>query len=77
MTDNNDELGRIFESYANIWAALSFDTDAASALTEDVHSPAEIRVNAVLSSVDKFYEVYGITETDGMYVPPEKRGRLW
>lgn len=77
MTDNEDELKRIFESYANIWATLSFDTDAASTLTEDVHSPVEIRVNAVLSSVDKFYNVYGITETDGMYVPPEKRVRLW
>lgn len=77
MTDNKDGLKRIFESYANIWATLSFDTEAASALTEDVHSPAEIRVNAVLSSVDKFYKVYGITENDGMYVPPEKRVRLW
>lgn len=77
MTDNKDELKRIFESYANIWATISFDTEAASALTEDVHSPAEVRVNAVLSSVDRFYKVYGITENDGMYVPPEKRVRLW
>lgn len=77
MTDKNDELKRIFESYANIWVTLSFDTEAASALTEDVHSPAEVRVNAVLSSVDKFYKVYGITENDDMYVPPEKRVRLW
>ena len=77
MTGNKDELKRIFESYANIWATLSFDTDAAQHITEDVHSPAEIRVNAVLSSVDKFYEAYGITETDGMYLPPEKRVRVW
>lgn len=77
MTDNSAELKRIFESYTNCWATLSFDTDAASALTEDSHSPAEIRVNAVLSSVDKFYKVYGITENDGMYMPPEKRVRLW
>ena len=77
MTDNKDELKRIFGSYANIWATLSFDTDTAERIAEDVHSPAEIRVNAVLSSVDKFYEAYGITETDGMYVPPEKRVRVW
>ena len=33
-------------------------TDAAKQIVSDVHSPAEIRVNAVLSSVDKFYDVY-------------------
>lgn len=77
MTDTSDDLKRIFKSYANIWATLSFDTDTAEHIAEDVHSPAEIRVNAVLSCIDKFYEVYGITETDGMYVPPEKRVRVW
>ncbi len=77
MTDNKDELKRIFGSYANIWATLSFDTDTAEHIADDVHSPAEIRANGVLSSVDKFYEAYGITETDGMYVPPEKRVRVW
>ena len=77
MTDDKDELKRIFESYANIWATLSFDTDTAEQIAEDVHSPAEIRVNAVLSSVGKFYEAYGITEKDGMYLPPEKRVRVW
>ena len=77
MTDDTDELKRLFENYANIWTTLSFDTDAAEHIAEDVHSPAEIRVNAVLSCIDKFYEAYGITETDGMYLPPEKRVRVW
>ena len=77
MTDNWKELKLIFESYANIWATLSFDTDASKQVVDDIHSPAEIRVNAVLSCVDKFYETYGIAETDGMYIPPDKRVRLW
>ena len=77
MIDNKEELRRIFESYANIWATLSFDTDAAESIAGDVHSPAEIRVNAVLSSVDKFYEAYRIAESDGMYLPPDKRVRVW
>lgn len=77
MTDNQDELRLIFESYAKIWATLSVDTDAAGQLASDVHSPAEIRVNAVLSSIDKFYDVYSIAESDGMYVPADKRVRVW
>lgn len=77
MTDNRDELQRIFENYAVIWATLSYDTDAVTGLTVDVHSPAEIRVNAVLSVTDKFYYAYEITEADKMYIAPDKRMRIW
>lgn len=77
MTDDRDELQRIFENYAVIWATLSYDIYAVSGLTEDVHSPAEIRVNAVLSATDKFYYAYDIAETDKMYVAPDKRVRIW
>lgn len=77
MTDDKEELQRIFESYAEIWATLSYDTTVVKGLSEDVHSPAEIRVNAVLQTTDKFYYAYNISENDGMYVPFEKRIRIW
>ena len=77
MTDDPDELHSIFESYAKMWATLSYDSAAAEQITDDVHSPAEIRVNAVLSSVDEFYVSYDISENDGMYLPPDKRVRVW
>ena len=37
----------------------------------------EARVNAVISSVDKFYEAYDIKESDKMYVAPENRIKVW
>ena len=77
MTEDQDELRRIFESYARLWATLSFAADAAEQITDDVHSPAEIRVNGVLASVDPFYDVYDISDSDGMYVPYNKRVRVW
>lgn len=77
MTDDKEELRRIFESYANLWATLSYDTNASEQIADDVHSPAEIRVNGVLSSVDKFYEVYNISDSDKMFVPYDKRVRVW
>lgn len=77
MTAQPEELRRMFESYAKIWATLSYDTEAAVQLTEDAHSPAEIRVNAVLSSVEQFYAAYAINENDGMYVPVSERVRMW
>ena len=75
--NDKEDLRKIFESYASLWATLAFDTDAAESLTNDVHSPPEIRVNAVLSSLDSFYEAYDIKDTDGMYVPYDKRVRVW
>ena len=77
MTDDKEELRRIFESYANLWATLSYDTSASEQIADDVHSPAEIRVNGVLSSVDKFYEVYDISGGNEMFVPYDKRVRVW
>ena len=41
----------------------------------DTHSPDKVRVNAVLSSIDEFYNTFDIQESDGMY--KEKRIKVW
>ena len=46
-------------------------------LRTDTHAPNKIRVNAVLSSCDAFYEAYDIEETDAMYTAPEERVGIW
>lgn len=76
-TDDAEQLKKIYDNYAVCWAVLSYDDDAAESLCDDVHSPAEIRVNAVLSSIDSFYTAYAISEKDGMYTSPKKRIRIW
>ena len=43
----------------------------------DVHAPNKVRVNAVLSAMPEFYEVYGIMPGDGMYQAPENRPAIW
>ena len=50
---------------------------ASMLLMLDVHSPGRARVNAVLSSMDAFYEAFDIQEGDGMYVAPEDRVGIW
>ena len=46
-------------------------------IDSDEHSPAIIRVNAILSTLDVFYETYDVTEGDGMYIAPEDRISRW
>ncbi len=67
----------MYEGFAEIWRGIKSDTEAIAALHTDEHSPGPVRVNAPLSSCEKFYEVYDVKEGDGMYVAPEKRVERW
>lgn len=41
------------------------------------HSLGRWRVNGILPHVNAWYDVFNITESDAMYVAPEKRVNLW
>jgi len=67
----------LFESYAKNWASQCTTIYKEYMLREDVHSPNKNRVNAVLSTLDKFYEIYNIKDTDKMYIKLEDRVSVW
>lgn len=76
--DDPDAQREALESYATVWARLGTEkylTD--SQLLQDVHSSNNVRVDAVVASLDCFYELYDIDEDDAMYVAPEDRLKLW
>ena len=73
----NDDFKNLFEAYADLWVEKSNKETAQFQSLSDTHSPNKVRVNAVLSSIDKFYEVYDIKEGDKMYVAKEDRVGLW
>lgn len=77
LAHNNEERRRIFENYAKIWCGKVVDEALIDQLDTDVHSPSAIRVNAILSTLDAFYEVYGPEPGDGMYIAPEDRISRW
>jgi len=72
-----EEYKKIFESYATLWADKITKENLEKSKVIDTHSFNEVRVNAVLSSLDKFYEIYDIDENDDMYVAKEDRVGLW
>ncbi|MNW17286.1 Neutral endopeptidase [compost metagenome] len=45
--------------------------------SNDTHSANKIRVNRTVASFKDFYDAYGITEKDMMYVAPEQRVSIW
>ncbi|MBN1075606.1 M13 family peptidase [Clostridium botulinum] len=66
-----------FESNANVWREISTKEYEELKLQNDVHSPNKVRTNTVLAQFDKFYETYGIKESDKMYVNPQDRLKIW
>ena len=77
LAHTDEDLKKIFESYAASYCRMSVDVVIISQLASDVHSPEVIRVNAILSTVDCFYDVYDVQEGDGMYIAPENRISRW
>jgi len=77
LTGTKDDRIKLFESYATIWCQMSTDDAIINQIAYDVHSPAVIRVNAVIASIDEFYETYDVQEGDGMYIAPEDRISRW
>lgn len=75
--DNKKSLDQAFGQLAYIWASVETAGYQLYLLNNDTHSPNKLRVNAVLSSCDAFYDVYDIAETDGMYVAPQNRVGIW
>jgi len=76
-TMDKPDYKAFFESYATTWRQITTKEYAEYSLRLDVHSPNKFRVNTVLPQFQKFYDTYGITEKDGMYVKPEDRLSIW
>ena len=77
IADSTDEYKHVFEGYAKVWCTLYENKDLIDYLDNDVHSPSLVRVNAVISCFQEFYDTYDVVEGDGMYIAPEDRVIRW
>ncbi len=68
---------RFFISYGTIWRNNIRDKALERRIKEDVHSPAEARVNRTLGSMPHFYEAFDIQPDNKMYIAPEERATIW
>ncbi|MCL9809637.1 M13 family metallopeptidase [Flavobacterium luminosum] len=68
---------RFFISWATIWRSKMRDEAIKNQVKTDPHSPGMYRAYVPLQNVDAFYEAFGITEGDKLYVKPEERVKIW
>lgn len=73
----NPDLETLYRSMANCWASVANRAYYQYAAQADLHSVDKLRVNRVLVNCDEFFETFDIGETDGMWVAPEYRVKIW
>jgi putative endopeptidase len=67
----------VFFSFAQVWQLAIRDAEAIRLLTVDPHSPNEFRCNQISRNIDAFYEAFGVTENDELWLPAAERVSIW
>lgn len=68
---------RFFLAYANLWASNIREEGMRHLTKVDPHSLGRWRVNGALPHVDAWYDAFGVTEQDSMFIPKEQRVTIW
>lgn len=79
QTGKNDgvDLKDLFENYARSWMEKQRPEAIKTEVQTDVHAPQPTRVNIPVQCQDEFYEVFGVKDTDGMWLDPKDRITIW
>ncbi len=68
---------RFFIAYAGVWGQNITEAEIRSRTVRDPHALGEWRVNGALPHIDAWYEAFGITENDPMFIPKAQRVDIW
>ena len=77
VIDGYTGMQRVFIGYAQGWRGIQRDEALREQINTDPHSPRQYRVNGVVRNIPEFYEVFGVTEEDALYLPPTERVKIW
>ena len=66
-----------FKNWARVWCQKARPEFLQLLLTVDVHGPASLRANMPPRNFPEWYETFGVTDADQMYLAPEKRIVIW
>ena len=70
-------IQRLLLSWAQVWQQKGRDAETIRLLTIDPHSPNEFRCNQIVRNIDAFYDAFGVTESDELWLDPDKRVTIW
>ncbi len=68
---------RFFMAWAQVWAIKWREEALRAQIKNGPHSPGEFRANGIVRNIDAWYEAFDVQPGDDMYLPPEKRVKIW
>ncbi|MGB3065208.1 M13 family metallopeptidase [Sphingobacterium thalpophilum] len=77
LIDGFTQNQRFFLSWATIWRTKTTDEFVVNQVKTDPHSPAQYRAFAPIINLDAFHEAWNTKPGDKMYVPMDKRIKIW
>ncbi len=75
--DEGDDMKKLFENFAHIWANKQLTESIKTQVSIDVHAPGPERANVQSQCQDEFYKAFDVKPGDGMWLDPEKRVHIW
>lgn len=73
----NPDYKTLYDSMTKVWRS-SYPRAMKQYLQQnDLHSPDKLRGSLVFQNFETFYDAFGITKNDGMWLAPEKRVTIW
>ncbi|WP_278965824.1 M13 family metallopeptidase [Lactobacillus apis] len=75
--NENEDLKKLFENFARIWANKQLTESIKSQTAVDVHAPGPLRANVQTQCQDDFYKTFDVKPEDGMWLDPDKRVYIW
>jgi len=74
---SSPDYAALYTAMSQIWC-VSYPRAMRQYLAfSDVHAPDKLRGSLVLQQFGQFYDAFGITEGDGMWLAPENRVTIW
>jgi predicted metalloendopeptidase len=68
---------RFFLGYAQVWRSLYRDEALKNQVMTDPHSPTMYRTNGIVRNLDAWYTAFDVKPGDALFLPPEKRVKIW
>ena len=68
---------RFFMAWAQVWKSLYREDAMKNLVATNPHSPPQYRVNGVVRNMDAWYDAFGVTPENELYLPPEERVQNW
>jgi endothelin-converting enzyme/putative endopeptidase len=68
---------RFFLGFGQLWRSLFTDASLRQSTLSDVHPPGEFRVNGMLRNFGPWYDAFGVTPKNALYLAPDDRVSIW